>query len=179
MSAQDYLELGKKYKASGWTEEARGALNQAIKLDKGETGKQAQIFLSAYIPRHPVTKAAERKNIMGYNRMAHGDTAGAIKLFKECIKDYPNFEWPYGNLGSLYTDQGNLAEAKEVLSKALELNPDYVNGWLHLAAARLKDKDIAGARNALDRAAAIDPESTVVKAKISEFAEQEPGQTAD
>lgn len=171
LTASVYLKLGRKYKASGWTEEAREALKKAIELDQGEIGMQAKTYLDAYIPRHTVGKEAERQNILGYNKMAQGDTEGAIKIFKECIEQYPKFEWPYGNLGSIYTEQGKISEAKEVLNKALEINPNYVNGWLHLAEARLKEKDIEGAREALNKAAAIDPDSTAVKSRMSEITE--------
>lgn len=146
LSAAQYLDLGKQYKEAGWPEQARDALNRSIKADPEGIGKKAQIYLRAYIPRLPVPDVAAQKNITGYNQMARGDRAGAIRTFEECILQFPDFEWPYGNLGFIYTQQGRTKEARDVLQKALAINPSYVNGWLHMAQAKLKDGDVKGAR---------------------------------
>lgn len=146
LSAAQYFELAKQYKAAGWPEQAREALTRSIKADPQGIGKKAQIYLRAYIPRLPVPDVAAQKNITGYNQMARGDRAGAIRTFEECILQFPDFEWPYGNLGFIYTQQGRTKEARDVLQKALAINPSYVNGWLHMAQAKLKDGDVKGAR---------------------------------
>ncbi len=163
LTADKYFELGKKYKQVGWTEQSRDSLTRSTKLDPNGVGKSAELFLHAYVPRYPVVEEAVHKNIVGFNQMASGNNDAAITTFKECIKEYPNFEWPYGNLGSVYTRTGKIAEAKDVLTKAVTINPDYVNGWVHLAEANLKDGDYAGARESLSKASAADPESPLVK----------------
>lgn len=168
LKAEKYLDLGKRYKQVGWTEQSRESLNLAIKLDSGNTGKQAKLFLEAYVPRYPISPDAVHKNIKGYNQMARGDTDGAIATFKECIAEYPKFEWPYGNLGSLYVEKGKITEAKEVLNTAVEINPHYVNGWLHLADAHLKEGDKKSARDCLQKASEADPDNPLVKLQLQQ-----------
>src|SRR5215467_3644062 len=91
LSAAEYFRLAKEYKAAGWPEQARDALTRSIKADPEGIGKKAQVYLTAYIPRHPVSSAAVQKNIVGFNQMAQGDLAAAIRTFLECIQEFPNF----------------------------------------------------------------------------------------
>jgi tetratricopeptide (TPR) repeat protein len=163
MSAAQYLDLGKEYKASGWTEQARDALNRSIKADPEGIGKKAETYLRAYLPRYPVPAVAVQKNIAGFNQLARGDQEGAIRTFQECILQFPDFEWPYGNLGSVYVQQGRTKEARDILEKALAINPSYVNGWLHLAEAKLKDGDLKGAHEAARMAQQADPDNLLAK----------------
>lgn len=165
LSAKQYYDLALKYKTAGWTEQARDSLHLAIELDPdGESGRAAAVFLATKIPRHPVPLVAEQLNVEGFNRMQRGDLQAAKELFQGLIKEYPDFEWPYGNLGSLLVQEGNLSEAKDVLKKALEINANYVNGWLHLARASALDADFDGARECLVRAANADPDDTAIEA---------------
>lgn len=164
-SAAQYYQLGVKYKAAGWTEPARDSLNRAIKLEpQGVDGKRAAIFLHAYLPRYAVPREAVQLNISGFNQAATGHNEQARQTYESCIKQFPNFEWPYGNLAALYVSQGKLDEAKELLNKILEVNPHYVNGWIHLAEANIAGKDFKRGMECLNRAAAIDPDNATVKA---------------
>ena len=156
----EYYEMAQQYKRSGWTEQARDALNRSIKADPGGVGRQAKVYLDCNIPRYPAEPAAVQLNIAGYNQMATGDFKSAEGTFKDCIRRYPKFEWPYGNLGLVYIELGQLKEARQVLQKSLDINPSYVNGWVHLAEACLKDNDKAGAKSAISQALRCDPGSS-------------------
>lgn len=158
-SAAEYFDLGKAYKGAGWTEQAREALQLSVKADPKGVGKQAQAYLDCYIPRFPVSQEAVQRNVEGYNQMVSNDLAGAEKTFLDCIRRYPRFEWPMGNLGMLYTQQGKTAQAEKVLRQALTLNPNYVNGWIHLAEACQKAGDKAGAQQAIGEALRLDPQN--------------------
>lgn len=158
LTAAEYYQLGVQYKAMGWTEQARDALNLAHEMDgDGEIGRIAYRFLRTKLPRFPVPLLAEQKNIEGFNQMATGNKEAAKQTFRELIRDFPDFEWPYGNLSVLYLQENQTAEAKNLLVRALEINPDYVNGWLHMAAARSMDMDFDGARKCVKRALDADP----------------------
>jgi predicted Zn-dependent protease len=156
----EYYEMAQQYKRSGWTEQARDALNRSIKADPAGVGRQAKVYLDCYIPRYPVVSEAVQLNIAGYNQMAAGDLKAAETTFKDCIRRYPKFEWPYGNLGMVYTEMGQFKEARQVLQKSLDLNPSYVNGWVHMAEACLRDNDKAGAKSAISQALRCDPASS-------------------
>jgi len=162
LTPDQYYKLGIQYKSMGWTEQSRDAMTLAV-----ETGVEsradadvvlsARVFLKTKIPRFPVPLLAEQKNIEGFNLMATGDAAGAKQTFEELIREFPDFEWPYGNLSVLYLQEGKTDRAKELLKIALDINPDYVNGWLHMATARGLDLDFDGANQCVTRALDSDP----------------------
>lgn len=158
LSAQEYYELGVRYKTSGWTEQSRDALQYAMELDPdGETGKLALSFMRSKLPRHPVPLSAEQANIQGFNLMVSGDLDGAIAIFEQIIKEHADFEWPQGNLGSIYIEQGKLAEAERILVNAVQLNPFYLNAWSHLCRANLLQSKYTQARYCVEQIRKIDP----------------------
>jgi Tfp pilus assembly protein PilF len=134
LTAKKYYELAIQYKHMGWTEQARDSLNKAIGIEpEGEYSERARRYLQTKLPRQPVAKEAEQRNIQGFNQMFGGDIKAAKQTFKELIAEYPNFEWPYSNLASIYLQEKQLQQAKELLDRALEINPYYVNAWRHLS----------------------------------------------
>lgn len=158
LTAAEYYKLGVQYKSMGWTEQARDALTLATEIDgEGDIARSARRFLRTKLPRFPVPLLAEQKNIEGFNQMATGNAEAAKQTFKELIRDFPDFEWPYGNLSVLFLQEGATDEARNLLVRALEINPDYVNGWLHMAAAKGMDMDFDGARDCVKRALDADP----------------------
>lgn len=177
LSGKEYYLLGLRYKEAGWTEQARDALLLAIESDPGSrSAADARRFLSTKIPRYPVPLVAEQTNIQGFNLMFAGKSTQAKRVFLNLIDEYPDFEWPYGNLGSLLIREGAFAEAIEILKSALELNPDYISAWLHLARARALQGDLDASHACLDRVLTIDPDDPSVpgmRAMVLELADLE------
>ncbi len=156
LNAEEYWQLAVRYKQVGWTEQARDALTTAIELDgDGPVGIKARSFLRSKIPRYPVPLMAEQLNIQGYNQMFVNENE-AQRMFENLVKDYPDFEWPYGNLGSLLIKRGRLEEAQELLIKAVQINPYYINGWLHLSRVYAIQENFSAAEECLQRVTAID-----------------------
>jgi tetratricopeptide (TPR) repeat protein len=161
LTGSEYRELGQKYKEMGWMEQARAALQFAIDLDpESDSGRKALRFLRSKIPHVPVPLVAEQNNILGFNQMFSGEIEGARQTFQALIREYPDFEWPYGNLGSLLIQTGDIDAARKMLDKAVAINPHYVNAWLHLARLHAINSDLDAAYQCLDRVAEIDPEET-------------------
>lgn len=157
LSAREYWDLALRYKQVGWTEQARDALTMAIEIDgDGVVGRKAQCFLRSKIPKFPVPLMAEQLNIQGYNQMFTNEKE-AKKTFKELVNQYPDFEWPYGNLGSLLIKEGDLGAAEEVLKQAVVINPYYINAWLHLSRVYAIESRYSEADECLERVLAIDP----------------------
>ncbi len=156
LSAQEYYDLGIKYKLAGWISQSKQSLQLSTKLDPNGIGKQAHTYSLAYLPAQNVSDEAVLENIKAVNKSAI-DKVGAEKAYRKCIEKYPNFEWPYGNLGFLYIKDGRLNEAKEVLNKALEINPHYTNGLIHLAGAYFKEHNFAKTDELLKRVLDNDP----------------------
>jgi len=156
LTAEEYWQLAVRYKQVGWTEQARDALTTAIEIDgDGAVGTKARCFLRSKIPRYPVPLMAEQLNIQGYNQMFVNENESQ-RMFERLVKEYPDFEWPYGNLGSLLIKKGLLAKAQDLLIKAVQINPFYINGWLHLSRVYAIQGDLRAAEDCLHRVTTID-----------------------
>lgn len=127
-AARLYL-ISQEYKDKGWIEDAREASQKAIEKGSGDrSAKAAAQFVRFALPKFPVSQDAQDRNVDGFNALASGDYNAAEKIFRALIKDYPNFEWPLGNLASSYIERGKFADAEPLVEQALKINPDYLNG---------------------------------------------------
>ena len=115
-------------------------------------------FCVTKIPRHPVPHHAVKKNIWGHSHLCVVNSTMPKRHSRNLIKDYPDFEWPYGNLGAVYIQQGKIGNAKDVLSKAMDINGDYLNAWLHLARAKAAVLEVREAQGCIDKAVRLDPD---------------------
>lgn len=169
LAADKYYELGTKYKDAGWILQSKMALAKAISLGAGtDIGAKAQRYMDTKLPRNMVPAEATQRNVTGFNQMFGGDNKGAKQTYEELIAEYPDFEWPYSNLSSIYIKEKNYERAKELLEKALAINPSYINAWLHLADVFEKSGDLDGALNAVQRACDLDPDdSTTTYRKVT------------
>ncbi|HEY9787946.1 MAG TPA: tetratricopeptide repeat protein [Candidatus Obscuribacterales bacterium] len=132
-SPQDNLKLGMRYQKMGRVELSRAALLRAIEQDpEGKIGAAARSFLRARIPVKTVAVEAEQRNIVGVNQRINGEWKAARKTFSDLIRDYPDFEWAYGNFALLAIDENKLDEAQQLLQRALKINPNYANGWIYM-----------------------------------------------
>ena len=131
-SAKFYLLLGLQYKDKGWVEASRICLMKAARMEPDSmTGHSAEVFLAVAIPKYKVTQDAINANIDGFNLQSSGDYGEAETKFLQLIKDNPKFEWPYGNLASMYITMNRLKDAEPLIDKALDINGCYVNGLLY------------------------------------------------
>lgn len=163
LSAEEYFELGKKYKGCGWTELAREALKKSIDMDKdGSTGVSALQYLRTKVPRYPVPLMAEQLNIQGFNLMESSkDYRAAKKIFLELIEKYPEFEWPYSNVAHIYLRNGDLTPAEEHFADAIKINPHYANAWIGLGRINTLRSKYNEAKACMNKAAAIDSGESV------------------
>lgn len=156
LSAKKYYRLGVNYKLAGWISQSKQSFKMAIKLDPAGIGKDAEVYLKAYLPLNDIPEEAVTENIRAVN-ISVVDKARAEKMYRGLMVKYPTFEWPYGNLGCQLLQEGRLEDAKAVLNVALMINPHYANGLIHLAAVHLKEKDEAAADKMLLEVLQIDP----------------------
>lgn len=164
-TAQEYYDLGVQYKGFGWTEKSRESLKRAIELDKGGSiAQRAQDFMDTRLPKHPQPEEAIQMNIQAYN-LQESNPAEAERIWQSCIEKYPDFEWPYSNLGSMLADQGKYDEGEKLLRKAIEINPKYVNAWIHLGESKQAQCEKAAARDCYRKALDLDPDDPIAKMK--------------
>lgn len=74
-------------------------------------------------------------------------TEEAAKVLRSLIADYPEIPEPYNNLAGIYSREGNLTRAEELLVKALALRPNFA-----LAHTNLGNLYLAKAKNAYSSA---------------------------
>jgi tetratricopeptide (TPR) repeat protein len=161
LSAARYYDLGVQYKQAGWIEKARDCLTRASKLDpNGKMGISAARYLKTKVPRYSQPEDAIQMNIQAYNEFNKDEKA---KLFEQCIAKYPNFEWPYLNLGAMYLQMKDTAKAKEYLNKTLAINPCSTEAWTTLALVKQEEKDFAGAKECISKALELDPDDDLAK----------------
>ncbi|AOS44698.1 hypothetical protein Verru16b_01765 [Lacunisphaera limnophila] len=88
-------------------------------------------------------------------RAAEGDLAGALAHVAP-LRGHPDLaEYLYlGRLSSVYEYAGDFTGQLRCVEEAVALNPDGTDGWIDLAAVRIRQfRDVAGARAALERIA--------------------------
>ena len=76
-----------------------------------------------------------------------GDRQKAKDGFERMIRTYPEIPEPYNNLAGIYSREGNLTRAEELLVKALALRPNFA-----LAHMNLGNLYLAKAKNAYNSA---------------------------
>ncbi|MDX2106719.1 MAG: tetratricopeptide repeat protein [Candidatus Melainabacteria bacterium] len=159
LSAREYFELGKQYKAIGWIGHSRKALQMAMECDdKGNIAQKALTFMKTRLPLKEVPQEAVAANIEGYNNMLTNPKA-AKQIWWRLTEEYPDFEWPFSNLASLILNEGDIAEAKKLLEQAIQLNPCYINALLHLANCDAIQMDYKNAITYIDRILELEPEN--------------------
>ena len=89
-------------------------------------------------------------NILDY-RSAHFSTLA--------IKQNPLLAEAYSNLGNVYKERGQLQEALDNYRHAVRLKPDFIDGYINLAAALVAAGDMEGAVQAYVSALQYNPVS--------------------
>lgn len=77
----------------------------------------------------------------------------------------------YSNLGNVYKERGQLQEAIEHYRHALRLKPDFIDGYINLAAALVAAGDMEGAVQAYVSALQYNPVSDMPYVEIVKLTE--------
>ena len=84
------------------------------------------------------------------------------------IKQNPMLAEAYSNLGNVFKERGQLQEALENYRHAVRLKPDFIDGYINLAAALVAVGDMEGAVQAYVTALQYNPVSKAGRAKTLE-----------
>ena len=81
----------------------------------------------------------------------------AIPLLLTRLQLEPDHVESLYNLGMVYSDRMQLTEARQLLSRAVELDPGHANGQVALGIAALRDNDPDAAQGPLEKAVVLQP----------------------
>ena len=82
------------------------------------------------------------------------------------IKQNPLLAEAYSNLGNVYKERGQLQEALDNYRHAVRLKPDFIDGYINLAAALVAAGDMEGAVQAYVSALQYNPVSIKSDGKV-------------
>ncbi len=97
----------------------------------------------------------------GVSYARNGATDKAIAVFRGLTEDYPDLPGPYNNLAVLYASRGRYEDARQVLERAIELQPD-----LDTAHENLGDIHVKLAVSAYQRATEVGEGNRRARSKI-------------
>lgn len=103
--------------------------------------------------------AAEQVFEHALNLLRAGDYRTAEPILRALIAHDANHTDALFNLGMMLSDQRNLKESVELLSRFVDLVPDSSHGWTALGVAQSRCGDAQAATNSLERALEIDPQN--------------------
>lgn len=160
LSQSDYLKMGARYEQLGFAEQARSALEKTISQGSDTMqGKRAKIRLRTRIPRDKVSDDATRRYVDALKLYITQEIVDAKAKLELLIREYPDFEWPYIQLGHILLTAGEVDRALDLASKVVRQNPNMIKGWLMLSTIDLIYWNIPKLEEHLQKIKTLDPES--------------------
>jgi tetratricopeptide (TPR) repeat protein len=107
-------------------------------------------------------EAAQAQQIIEHAQAAidHGDVASAELALENQVARTPASAVAQQRLGAVYLLEGRLGDAKNCFSRALKLDPDYVDAVIGLGQVETQEGDPVSARKRFETAIEIDPHRT-------------------
>ncbi len=130
--------LGNAYLRQGKIEQAKRALQQAVRLDPD---------------------APETQNLLGLAQLQSGDSKGAEIRFREAIRILPEMAEAQNNLANLLTGAGDYLQAAYHFEKAIQSDPAYADAHHHYGLLLILMRSYDKAAMELHEAVRLDPES--------------------
>ena len=132
-------------------------LKQHIANDYGADGMFAKVSIEHDTLVIAEDMDAKAQSDEGLDALQRGVYAKGKAIFEALLSEYPNNAIVLYNLGMVYSDEGNLGQAIELLSTLTKIKPDYAHGWVALAVALLRNNQIIEADQAAQKAVTLAP----------------------
>lgn len=159
LSAGQYLDLSRRYLQLGWSEQARDALVNLLETyPESPQAIRARVLFNSHLPKQPVPYLAAETFIASRHAQMLGSLSEATALLEKLVDDYPSFEWPYCRLADIYIGKGNLSQAQDLARRSLEINENYLAGWILTARLQAIAGQVLESQRSLDRASQLDSE---------------------
>jgi tetratricopeptide (TPR) repeat protein len=134
------------------------ARTTATSADDPAAREAAARLLRRRLPNHDVPALAESLNAAAFNlHHVYGHSGEAIRVYHRAIAVDPMFSWLYRNLGVVYLDLHEYADAVTWIDKSLAIDPEHTRAWAGLAMAAYDQERFEEALTAYRRAAELDP----------------------
>jgi serine/threonine protein kinase/tetratricopeptide (TPR) repeat protein len=91
-----------------------------------ELGRASEYYTKAFQLRQSTSEWEKLTIAADYYSSVTGELDKATETYQEIIESYPRSAEAYGNLGSVYAQQGQYEKAAEITRQALRLIPDQV-----------------------------------------------------
>lgn len=132
---------GKVAAGLGFSHDFTERLQGEVQVMLGEKSREAmEQGLRPEMKEKPAEVKESRRHLdMALVMVKRGQTDSAISELGKALALEPNMAEAQGQLGCLYLDKGQLAEAKAALDKAYELNPDYLPATICDARVRAEE----------------------------------------
>ncbi len=118
----------------------------------GELGRTSEYYTKAFQLREHASEREKLAIAARYYLSVTGERDKAAQTYQEEIESYPRDFRAYGNLGSVYGEQGQYEKAAEVTRQALRLAPDQVAPYDNLANHALASQRFDEARQIIHEA---------------------------
>jgi serine/threonine protein kinase/tetratricopeptide (TPR) repeat protein len=118
----------------------------------GELGRASEYFTKAFQLREHASEQEKLTIAAHYYFIVTGELDKAVQTYREAIETYPRDFRAYGNLGIVYSAQGQYEKAAEVTRQALRLAPNLVGLYSNLAGYALALQRFDEARQSIHEA---------------------------
>jgi serine/threonine protein kinase/tetratricopeptide (TPR) repeat protein len=99
----------------------------------GEIGRASEYYTKAFQLREHASEQEKLAITANYYQSVTGERDKAVQTYQEEIENYPQRAAAYGNLGTVYSEQGRYEKAAEITRQAVRLAPDNVASYDNLA----------------------------------------------
>jgi eukaryotic-like serine/threonine-protein kinase len=99
----------------------------------GEVGRASEYYTKAFQLREHASEREKLNISADYYRVVTGELDKAVQTYQETIESYPRNFAAYGNLGIVYSAQGQYEKAAEITRQGLRLAPDRASSYSNLA----------------------------------------------
>jgi serine/threonine protein kinase/tetratricopeptide (TPR) repeat protein len=97
-----------------------------------ELGRASEYFTKAFQLREHASEREKLRITGNYYQNVTGELDKAAQTYQERIESYPREPLAYGNLGIVYSEQGQYQKATEITRQGLRLAPDRVGSYDNL-----------------------------------------------
>jgi tetratricopeptide (TPR) repeat protein len=140
----------------------RQVLKDYLKADYNSAGYFADIAVDDECIRIEQDVDATEQSELALEALQRGNYPQGKAILESLLPKYPMNAVVLYNLGMVYSDEGNLTGAIELLSKATQVNPKHAHAWVALAVAYMRKGDQHKALEAAKTAFKVAPDDPYV-----------------